>query len=188
MVSLTVFQRLAPGTHLLTRIHTILPLHLVLSLPNHLLAHVPITEVSNTLTTLLSIEEDEQSTFDARSDSDEIIVAPDLGSLFIPGQYFTAKVLTVYPTASQSFISQYPVTETTRLAARVEMTLVPEKVNSEIAVADVGVGYLMTGEIRSEEDKGWRIGLGLNADEGPTDAEGWIGKAEAEKSDSGGSY
>ena len=185
MSPLTVYQRLTTGTRLLTRIHTILPLHLILSLPNHLLAHVPITEISNTLTTLLSTEEDTKSTSEAGSDSDDTVAAPDLGTLFIPGQYVTAKVLTVYPTASQSFISQYPVTETTRLAARLEMTLVPEKVNSEIATAELGKGYLMIGEVRSEEDKGWRIGLGLNKDEDTANAEGWINKAEAERSKSG---
>ena len=41
-------QRLVAGTKLLARVHTVLPLHLILSLPNNLLAHVPITEVSQT--------------------------------------------------------------------------------------------------------------------------------------------
>ena len=96
---------------------------------------------------------------------DEEASAPDLAAIFTPGQYFPAKVLSLYPTVSQSFISQYPITETTRLAARVEMTLVPEKVNAEVAKADLAKGYHLIGEVRSEEDKGWRMGLGLNAEE-----------------------
>lgn len=108
--------------------------------------------------------------------------APDLATLFTPGQYFPAKVLNLYSTASQSFISQYLVTETTRLAARVEMTLVPEKVNSEVAKAELCKGYRLIGEVRSEEDKGWRIGLGLNAEEGMAEVEGWVSKEEVEKS------
>ena len=99
---------------------------------------------------------------------------PDLSDLFLPGQYVAAKVLNTYPTASQSFISQYPVSETTRLAAKTEMTLIPDKVNSEIAKADIQVGYNLSGEVLSREDKGWRIGLGLNEDLGGAGVEGWL--------------
>jgi len=172
-------QRLVPGTRLLTRIHTVLPLHLVLSLPNNLLAHVPITEVSTTLTTLLHKEEASSTgSNDDERDDDEESGAPDLATLFAPGQYFPAQVLNLFPTASQSFISQYPVSETTRLAARVEMTLMPEKVNSEVVKADLNSGFALTGEILGEEDKGWRVGLGLAEEVG---GEGWISREEVDK-------
>lgn len=105
--------------------------------------------------------------------------APDLGSIFAPGQYFPAKVSAVYPTASQSFISQYPLTETTRLAARVEMSLVPEKVNSEVNSKDVTKGFSLVGEVKSREDKGWRIGLGLS--EESQAIEGWLSNEDAAK-------
>jgi rRNA biogenesis protein RRP5 len=177
------YKRLVPGTRLLTRIHTVLPLHLILSLPNNLLAHVPITEISSTLTTLLSSEEamseSEEDDDDEASSSGNR--APDLAELFVPGQYCPAQVLNLYPTASQSFISQYPVSETTRLAARVEMTLVPEKVNSEVAKPELEKGYTLVGEVRSEEDKGWRIGLGLNEAEGMKGLEGWVSREDVEK-------
>ena len=182
------FQRLVPGTRLLTRIHTVLPLHLILSLPNNLLAHVPITEISSSLTALLAAEEDAMSISDGHDEDEDHTSAPDLATLFVPGQYFPAKVLNLYPTASQSFISQYPSSETNRLAARVEMTLIPDKVNSEVAKAELGKGYLLVGEVRSEEDKGLRIGLGLNADEGMAGIEGWVSKEEVEKSLSGESF
>ncbi|ORY34880.1 hypothetical protein BCR39DRAFT_515324 [Naematelia encephala] len=165
------YKRLTPGTKLLTRVHTVLPLHLILSLPNNLLAHVPITAISNTLTQLLSAEEEDDAMSEASSPS-----APDLATLFSPGQYFPARVTTLYPTASQSFISQYPVTETTRLAARVEVSLVPDEVNAEVAKADLQKGYLIVGEVRSEEDKGWRVSLGLNKDQGLDNVEGWVSK------------
>lgn len=179
------YKRLVPGTRLLTRIHTVLPLHLILSLPNNLLAHVPMTEVSSALTALLSSEEAMSESEDDDEDDDEASSsgnrAPDLAELFVPGQYFPAKVLNLYPTASQSFISQYPVSETTRLAARVEMTLMPEKVNSEVAKPELEKGYTLVGEVRSEEDKGWRIGLGLNEAEGMKGVEGWVSREDVEK-------
>ena len=160
---------------MLTRVHTILPLHLILSLPNNLLAHVPITEISSTLTTLLSAEE-ESDEDEAESSTSASSSPPDLAQLFSPGQYFPAKVINTYPTASQSFISQYPVSETTRLAARTEVSLMPEKVSSDVVAEDLRTGYQISGEVLSEEDNGWRIGLGLSADGSGAGLEGWIGK------------
>lgn len=170
------------GTRVLARVHTVLPLHLILSLPNNLLAHVPITEISSTLTRLLSKETASASSSQAVSDDDDDETeAPDLTELFKPGQYYTAKVLNLFPTASQSFASQYPPSETNKLAARVEVSLVPEQVNSEIAKADLVGGYMIAGEIVSEEDKGWRVGLGLSKDNGLEGVQGWLSKAEAKK-------
>lgn len=155
------YKRLVPGTHVLGRVHTVLPLHIVLSLPNNLLAHVPITEVSATLTAALNKDIDAMSEDEEEEEDDEDSGAPELAELFTPGQYVTAKVLNLFPTASQDFIAQYPVSETTRLAARVELTLIPEKINGEIAKADVEAGFRIVGEVLSKEDKGYRVGLGL---------------------------
>nr|XP_019009138.1 rRNA biogenesis protein RRP5 [Kwoniella pini CBS 10737]OCF47919.1 rRNA biogenesis protein RRP5 [Kwoniella pini CBS 10737] len=178
------YKRLVQGTHVLARVHTILPLHLVLSLPNNLLAHVPITEISNTLTSLLQAEEAMAVDSDKEEDEEESAdesenSAPDLSQLFYPGQYVPAKILNVYPTASQSFISQYPISETNRLAARVEVTLIPGKVGSEVSKKDLEKGYFLVGEIKSEEDKGYTVGIGSNPDEVGVD--GWISKEEVEK-------
>lgn len=169
------YKRLTEGTRLLVRVHSILPLHLVVALPNSLLAHIPITEISTTLTSRLQAEEN----MSVDGDDDEDSSVPDLATLFSPGQYFPAKVIAIFPTASQSFAAQYPVSETTRLAARVEMSLVPEKVNSEVAKADLEQGYLVTGEVISEEDNGWRVGLGVG--ESGNSVEGWLSQKEAAK-------
>lgn len=177
------YKRLVPGTMVLGRVHTVLPLHLVLSLPNNLLGHVPITEVSTTLTATLNAEmenDDEDKEDDEEDeDEDEDKSAPELVDIFTPGQYVAAKVVNLFPTASQSFIAQYPVSETTKLAARVELTLVPEKLNSEIAKADLTTGFRITGEVLSTEDKGYRVGLGLGSDAGTV--EGFLSTAEVEE-------
>ncbi|OWT39295.1 rRNA biogenesis protein RRP5 [Cryptococcus neoformans Bt1] len=178
-VEILNYKRLVPGTHVLARVHTILPLHLILSLPNNLLAHVPITEISDTLTQLLTAEE-AMVVDEGEEESDDESSAPDLAQLFVAGQYVPAKVLTLYPTASQSFISQYPVTETTKLASRVELTLIPKKVNSEVAKKDLETGYYLVGEVKSEEDKGWIVGVGLDAQDGSS-VEGFVSKDEVAK-------
>ena len=133
----------------------------------------------------MSVDEDEEEEEATKEEGEGKTTAPELSQLFAPGQYFTAKVLNLYPTASQSFISQYPVTETTRLAARLEVTLVPEKVNAEVAKADLEKGYVIMGEVKEEEDKGWRVGLGLGED--AKGVEGWLAKKE-EKHVQGMSY
>lgn len=173
------YKRLVAGTMVLGRVHTILPLHLVLSLPNNLLGHVPITEVSTTLTDALNAEMESDGEDDEEEDEEEEKSAPDLTDIFTPGQFVAAKVINLFPTASQSFIAQYPVSETTKLAARVELTLIPEKLNSEVAKADLTAGFRITGEVLSAEDKGYRVGLGLGAEAGS--AEGFITTKEVEE-------
>lgn len=175
------YKRLVAGTLVLGRVHTVLPLHLVVSLPNNLLGHVPITEVSSTLTAALNREmnDDDDEKMDEDEDEDEE-GAPELPELFVPGQYVAAKVLNAFPTASQAFIAQYPVSETTRLAARIELTLIPEKINGDVAKADVAEGFRITGEVLSKEDKGYRVGLGLGADSGLAGVEGFLSNEEVE--------
>ncbi len=171
------YKRLVQGTLVLGRVHTVLPLHLVVSLPNNLLAHVPITEVSNTLTAALNKEMNEEDEDVEMEDEEEEGGAPELPELFTPGQYVAAKVLNAFPTASQAFVAQYPVSETTKLAARIELTLIPEKLNGEVAMADLTEGFRITGEVLSKEDKGYRVGLGLG-DSAPG-VEGFVSNEEA---------
>lgn len=125
----------------------------------------------------MSVSDDEG----AEEDETDTKSAPELNQLFAIGQYYPARVVATYPTASQAFVSQYPVSETTRLAARVEMTLMPEKVNQEVAKADLEKGYVLVGEVKEEEDKGRRVGLGLGDEAGGATVGGWIGKEQVTK-------
>lgn len=169
------YKRLTPGTKILARVHSVFNLHLILSLPNQLLAHVPITEVSNTLTHLLtkdekdsnvSMDDEEQETEEEESDDEN--ETPELHELFKPGQYLVASVTQTFPSESsnRAFLSLYPPSEATRLASRVEMSLIPEKVNAEVSKLDVVKGYRITGEVKAEEDHGWIVGLGVEGIDG----------------------
>ncbi|EJT49659.1 rRNA processing-related protein [Trichosporon asahii var. asahii CBS 2479] len=178
------YKRLVPGTLVLARVHTVLPLHLVVSMPNNLLGHIPITEVSNTLTAALNADIDAMSE-DEDEEDEEKEGAPELTDIFRPGQYIPTRVINTFPTASQAFIAQYPVSETTRLAARVELTAVPEKINLDVAKQDVEKGYRIVGEVLGAEDKGYRVGLGLSADTGLAGVEGFIPIEEVEKNAGG---
>ena len=166
---------------MLTRVHQILPLHLLLSLPNNLYAHVPITSISTTLTTQLAAEESSDA---ASNTSDSEI--PDLADLFVPGQYLVAQVEKLFPTASNELMQQYQYSETLRLAGRVECTLVPEVVNADVSKADLVVkewkkgtevqfGFKIQAEVLGEEDRGWRVGLGVEG------LEGFVANEEVDK-------
>lgn len=181
-------QRLLPGTRLLTRIHSILPLHLVLSLPNQLLAHVPITEISPSLTASIlayqlaaeasdSDSEDGDAKMKTQADEDAP-PPPELSQLFKPGQYLTAIVTEVHPSTSsnQAFLSHYPPTENIRLASRVELSLFPEKVNEGIMRVDLQKGYKIAGCVKGEEDHGWTVDLGVKELEGFVTREAASGK------------
>ncbi|KAI5448963.1 rRNA biogenesis protein rrp5 [Naganishia albida] len=174
------YKRLLPGTRLLARVQAVLPLHLILSLPNQLLAHVPITEVSSTLTDRLTKgekEDDEDMEIDANAEEDdeEDADTPELSQLYQPGQYVSGIVTQNFPSESsnKSFLGMYTPTEQTRLASRIEMSLRPEKVNEGVMKADVTTGYRLTGSVKSEEDHGFAIDLGLK------DVEGFLKKEDA---------
>lgn len=173
-------QRLLPGTRLLARVQAVLPLHLILSLPNQLLAHVPITEISGILTDRLTKgekEDDEDMEIDANAEEEEEdSETPELAQLYQPGQYVSGIVTQNFPSESsnKAFLGMYTPTEQTRLASRIEMSLRPEKVNEGVMKADVATGYRMTGALKSEEDHGWSIELGLK------DIEGFLKKDEVQ--------
>jgi rRNA biogenesis protein RRP5 len=141
------YKRLTPGTKILARIHSVLNLHLILSLPNQLLAHVPITEISNSLTHLLTKDEKDSnsdiSMKEEESDSDdEESSVPELHQLFRPGQYVLTTLTQsfVSESSNKAFLTLYPPSEAIRLASRLEMSLVPEKVNKEVSRLDVVKG------------------------------------------------
>lgn len=166
------YKRLVPGTKLLARVHSVLSLHLILSLPNQLLAHVPITEISTSLSNMLN--KDAESTSDAEDEEDkedDETDTPELNELFHPGQYVTGIITSTHlgTSSSRAFTSLYPPTETIRLASKIEMSLVPSKVNAGVIKEDlVGAekGWKITGEVKGEEDNGWRVDLGVEGVDG----------------------
>lgn len=104
----------------------------------------------------------------------------------MPGQYLVAQVEKLFPTASNELMQQYQYSETLRLAGRVECTLVPEVVNADVSKADLVVkewkkgnevqyGYKIQAEVLGEEDRGWRVGLGVQG------LEGFVANEEVDK-------
>ncbi len=113
-------------------------------------------------------EEEEEEDDDGDEDDSD---TPELNQLFHPGQYVTGIITATHlgTSSSRAFTSLYPPTETVRLASKLEMSLIPSKVNAGVLKEDlVGAdkGWKITGDIKGEEDNGWRVDLGVEGVEG----------------------
>ena len=124
------------------------PLALIVSLPNQLLAHIPITNITSQFTHLLESMDDEGDETPSDDSDDEAGPSgkprvPDLFELFHPGQYVRAIVTAVHAQGSTD-VAGFSRTrdESLKGSRRVELSLFPEKVNEGVAKQDVKVGYV----------------------------------------------
>lgn len=137
------------GMKILGQVISIQPLALIISLPNQLVAHVPITNISTQLTDLL--ENMDQDDEDAASDEEEDdggtskSSVPDLFEIFRPGQYVRAIVSAVHAAGAtdNSGIGKTR-DEIARASRRVELSLIPERVNAGIQKSDLRAGFVRT--------------------------------------------
>ena len=118
------------------------PLALIVSLPNQLFAHVPITQISAQLTHALeSIEDSElQST---EEDESSLSRVPDLFEIFSPGQYVRAVVSAVHAQGATDVSGLGRARdEVQRASRRIELSLLPEKVNDGVTKGDLTAGFV----------------------------------------------
>lgn len=172
---------------MLGRIHSIHSLHLIVSLPNQLFAHVPITSISAALTSRLSSLSGSTGSTDGEEEEEEDV--PSLDSLFKVGQYVRARVSAVYgvgqsnPPALEGW---RPRNDTEWSCRRVELTLQPTIVNEEVAKLDLDEGFVchsslcsivlrrlrhahsvfylsqcLTAAVQSVEDHGYLLDIGI---------------------------
>lgn len=127
---------------------SILPLALIISLPNQLFAHVPITNISTQYTELL--ERMESHDFETNSEEDgekeedrqSKLQVPELSDMFKLGQYVRAVVSAVHPAGASdtSGIGRLR-DEPSRASKRVELCLIPERVNLGVQKSDLKPGF-----------------------------------------------
>jgi rRNA biogenesis protein RRP5 len=119
---------------------------LIVSLPNQLLAHIPITNLSPEFTKRLeaageeSESESEDESEDEESDEDEPSgksSLPGLPSLYKAGQWVSAVVTASKPADSKQKLGGREGDENVRTSRRVELSLEPEKVNEGVAKGDL---------------------------------------------------
>jgi len=143
-----LLQRVIVGMKILCQILSVEPLSLIVSLPNQLFGHIPITQISSELTKLLekveeSVEEEDEESEDEDDTSKQRQKLPDLADIFTPGQYLKAVVTDVHApgTTDNSGVGR-PKDGSQRVSRRVELSVEPHKVNGGIVVKDLTPGFV----------------------------------------------
>ena len=126
----------------------ILPLALIVSLPNQLFAHVPITNISTQFTELLERMESQDFETNLGEDGEEEedreskLQVPELSDMFKVGQYVRTVVSAVHsPGASDTSGIGRSRDEASKASKRVELCLIPERVNSGVQKSDLKSGF-----------------------------------------------
>lgn len=124
------------------QIISIFPLALIVSLPNQLFGHVPITNISAQLTDLLEKAQEDDDDDDDRSSLYSSRI-PDLSEIFHVGQYVRAVVATVHASGSTDASGVGKSRdEAARASRRVELSLIPERVNVGVLKSDLKANFV----------------------------------------------
>ncbi|KAF8640392.1 hypothetical protein AX17_000062 [Amanita inopinata Kibby_2008] len=168
------YKRLSIGMKILGQVVSIQPLALIISLPNQLFAHVPITNISTQYTNMLESADEvaELSVSEERDSEDEgdgddkrspaALRCPELKDMFRVGQYVRAVVTAVHVSGNVMVpgISKSR-DELVRASKRVELSLSPENVNAGVQKSDLRSGFTLTAAVKSVEDHGYILDLGI---------------------------
>lgn len=136
---MVLMQRITIGMKIFGQIVAIQPLALIISLPNQLFGHVPITNVSIPFTELLEKSEEQEE--DENETTTEGV--PSLPDLFHEGQYVRT-VVTGVRSAGVTDVSGIGKSrdESVRASKRVELSLSPDKVNYGVKKSDIAQGFV----------------------------------------------
>jgi len=128
------------------QVAAILPLALIISLPNQLFAHVPITNISPEFTERLEREDNEDSDSEDDDEDEEKEtknLLPDLSELYTIGQYVRGVVSAVHqPGASDVSGVGKSRDAINKASKRIELTLAPDQVNSGLQKSDLKPGFV----------------------------------------------
>ncbi|TFK77280.1 hypothetical protein BDN72DRAFT_784291 [Pluteus cervinus] len=158
------YKRIVTGMKIFGQIAAIQPLALIVSLPNQLFAHVPITHISSAFTQTLEAEAEGSGISDDEEDDEESSKShiPDLGELYQVGHFVRGIVTAVHPAGSTA-ASHLGKTrdEVVKASRRVELSLEPDKVNAGVQKADIKPGFTLTAAVKSTEDHGYILDTGV---------------------------
>ncbi|KAK0208872.1 hypothetical protein DFS33DRAFT_480538 [Desarmillaria ectypa] len=155
------YKRMNVGMKIFGQIMSIQPFALIVSLPNQLFGHVPITNVSSQLTSLLEKTENEDED-DEESNSENGVRVPSLFDIFREGQYVRAVVTALHAPGHTDIVGIGRTRDdAVRASKRVELSLYPEKVNAGVKKTDLVPGFTLTAEVRSIEDHGYQLSFGV---------------------------
>ncbi|TCD61307.1 rRNA bioproteinsis protein rrp5 [Steccherinum ochraceum] len=175
------YKRINAGMKVLASVVSVQPLGLIVSLPNQLMAHVPITHITSELTHRLeTMGEDSDASVDDEDEDEEGPESkshiPDPFEMFHPGQYVRTVVSAVHAQGStEAFAVGRGRDELFKASRRVELSLVPEKVNDGVAKSDLKAGFTLSAAVKSVEDHGYILNVGV------PDVSGFLSFKDAKK-------
>lgn len=151
---------------ILAQVISVQPHALIVSLPNQIFGHIPITQISDQLNAVLD------STAEADSDDSEVDVGdldqssssrmPELSDMFKVGQYVRTVVQSVYAAGSKdNSILGHSREDHVRASRRVELSIMPTKLNAGVQKVDLSTGFTLTASVSSLEDHGYLLDLGI---------------------------
>ncbi|KAF8560198.1 hypothetical protein OG21DRAFT_1401925 [Imleria badia] len=156
------YKRLIPGMRVLGQVMSIQPLAIVVSLPNQLFGHVPITQITSQFTERLESTNDVEDVELDDDKSDSSTQVPDLTDLFHVGQYVRAVVINTHTPGTTDVTGLGRVRDdAVKASRRVELSLLPEKVNTAVRKLDLKVGHSLSAAVKSIEDHGYLLELGV---------------------------
>jgi rRNA biogenesis protein RRP5 len=124
---------------LLVKVVSIRRLGIIVSLPNQLLGHIPITRVSAKISAMLESDE-ANGQHGSRSDDEMSQLAPELSDVFQLGQFLPAIVIAVH---SQTSKRQNRVRDELWITSqRVELSTIPSLVNGSVSPENVKDGLV----------------------------------------------
>lgn len=129
---------------MLAQVILIRPLEVIVSLPNQLLGHIPITNITAEYTARLeALHQDESdSEYEGTSSETGDERIPGLEDLFIVGQWLNCIVVESKALTGNSIVGGREGDENVRASRKIELSTEPEKLNEGIAKADLTTGFV----------------------------------------------
>jgi rRNA biogenesis protein RRP5 len=123
-------QRIVPGMTILGQVVALRDFHMIVALPNQLLGHVPVTNISEAYTKQLDASEHS----DAGDDDDMKQDLASLNDMFQVGQFLCCYVSAVHAAAHNEARIRDPMEKASK---RVELSLYPTRINANVALEDL---------------------------------------------------
>lgn len=135
-------QNVTAGAKTLCQVISVKPLALVVSLPDHLVGHVPLTNISSIYSQRLEAVSEDSSELDSGDDDEESRYPPELAAMYDVGDYVRATITRVATKGTPPELGTTASTEEEKRSGRLELSLEPSKLNEGLAKGDFRTGLV----------------------------------------------
>ncbi|OCK79630.1 nucleic acid-binding protein [Lepidopterella palustris CBS 459.81] len=148
------YKRIVPGSMVLGQVIQITSRDVTLALPNNLIGFIPLTAISDKLTSAVEKLLDDEDSKSKDSETSEDVDDIDLEEFFFLGQYLRAYVT--------STGDDYAPNGVAKSKKRIELSIDPVLVNRGISKSDIVVNSMVQASVVSNEEHGLVMDLGLD--------------------------